>query len=203
MLTRGRQRGFNLIEVAVTVSVLALLVATAAPSMVDFIRSARLRSLAEATQNGLQRARSEALKRNQVVTFYLVSPNNTALPDNTCTVVTDSAAWVVSLDDPTHGCAGPDRTTGLPATPRIVEGYGPGAAGNGIIVAGLAADGATAASSVSFNGYGQRVGAGALANIDITNSDGSGRLMRIQVTPSGGIRMCDKRVLAPDPRACV
>ena len=200
MLNTGRQRGFNLVEIAVTVSVLALLVAAAAPSMADFIRSSRVRSLAEATQNGLQRARSEALKRNQVVTFWLVSPNNTASPDSTCTVVSNSGAWAVSLDDPTSHCDGPDSTTGLP---RIVEVYGPGAAGNNITVAGLAADGVTAASSVSFNGYGQRVGAGTLANIDISTADASSRLLRIQITPSGGIRMCDRSLVAPDPRACV
>lgn len=202
MLTRGRQHGFNLIEVAVTVSILALLVAAAAPSMVDFVRSARVRSLAEATQNGLQRARSEALKRNQVVTFWLVSPNTTASPDNTCTVVSDSAAWAVTVatDNPASHCATPDSTTGLP---RVVEVYGPGAAGGNIIVAGLASDGATAASSVSFNGYGQRVGAGTLANIDISTSDASARLLRIQITPSGGIRMCDRSIAAPDPRACL
>ncbi|MDB5861873.1 MAG: pilus assembly protein FimT [Ramlibacter sp.] len=200
MLTWGRQRGFNLIEVVVTVSVLGILVATVAPSMADFVRSARVRTLAESTQNGLQRARSEALKRNQVVTFWLVSPNNTASPDDTCTVVSDSAAWAVSLDDPTSHCSGPDATSGLP---RIVEVYGPGAAGSNIVVAGLAADAATPASSVSFNGYGQRVGAGTLANIDISTADATARRLRIQITASGGIRMCDRDILAPDPRACV
>jgi len=199
MLTWGRQRGFNLIEAVVTVSVLGILVAAAAPGMTDFVRSSRVRSLAEATQNGLQRARSEALKRNQVVTFWLVSPYNTASPDDTCTVVTNSAAWVVSLDDPTSHCSGPDTTTGLP---RIVEVYGPGAAGNSIVVAGLAADAATPASSVSFNGYGQRVGTGTLANIDLSTASATRRL-RIQITSSGGIRMCDRDLVAPDPRVCV
>jgi len=199
MLTLGRQRGFNLIEAMVTVSILALLVGAAAPSMVDFVRASRVRSLAEATQNGLQRARSEALKRNQVVTFYMVSPANTARPDDTCTIVSDSGAWAVSLDDPTNHCSGPDAGTGVP---RIVEVYGPGSAGNNIIVAGLAADGATAASSVSFNGFGQRVG-GTLANIDISTADTTARRLRVQITTSGGIRMCDRDIAAPDPRACV
>jgi type IV fimbrial biogenesis protein FimT len=199
MLTLGRQRGFNLIEAVVTVSVLGLLVAAAAPSMTDFIRSTRVRSLAEATQNGLQRARSEALKRNQVVTFWLVSPNNTASPDNACARASDSAAWVVSLDNPAGQCAAAPSAVDAP---RIVEVYGPGTAGNNIVVAGLASDGA-AATSVSFNGYGQRVGAGTLANIDISTSDATARLLRIQITSSGGIRMCDRSILAPDPRACV
>ena len=199
MLKQAVQRGFNLIEAVVTVSVLGLLVAAAVPSMNDWIRSTKVRGLAETTQNGLQRARNEALKRNQVVTFWLVSPQNTASPDNTCALASDSAAWVVSVDDPSGHCADAPSTT---AAPRIVEVYGPGPGGNGITVAGLAADGTTAASSVSFNGYGQRVGAGTLANIDITHADESVRPLRIQITTSGGIRMCDRAVLAPDPRAC-
>jgi type IV fimbrial biogenesis protein FimT len=204
VLSQAVQRGFNLIEAVVTVSVLGLLVAAAAPSMTDWVRSSRVRSLAEATQNGLQRARTEALKRNQVVTFWLVSPNTTASPDDSCTVVSDSAAWVVTVavDDPTSHCSGPVS----PATiPRIVEVYGPGTAGANIVVAGLQTDGATAASSVSFNGYGQRVssGAGTLANIDISTANATARRLRIQVSASGGIRMCDRDIVAPDPRACV
>ena len=198
MLIKSVQRGFNLIEAVVTVSVLGLLVATALPSMNDWINSTRVRSLAETTQNGLQRARNEALKRNKVVTFWLVSPNNTASPDDSCALASDSAAWVVSLDDPTGHCS-----TALTNTPRIVEVYGPGAAGNNIVVAGTATDGATAATSVSFNGYGQRVGTGTLANVDISHADASARKLRIQITSSGGIRMCDRDVVAPDPRACV
>jgi type IV fimbrial biogenesis protein FimT len=199
VLKQGVQRGFNLIEAVVTVSVLGLLIAAAVPSMTDWIRSTRVRGLAETTQNGLQRARNEALKRNQVVTFWLVSPQNTASPDNNCALASDSAAWVVSMDDPSGKCAEAPSTT---TDPRIVEVYGPGEAGNGISVAGLAADGTTAATSVSFNGYGQRVGTGTLANIDISHAAASARQLRIQITTSGGIRMCDRAVLAPDPRAC-
>jgi len=196
----NRQRGFNLIEAAVTVSLLGLLVATAVPSMTDWIHSARVRGLAETTQNGLQRARNEALKRNKIVTFWLVSPNTTASPDNGCALASDSGAWVVSMDNPAGACAtAPSPTT----APRIVEVYGPGPAGNGIVVAGLASDGATAATSVSFNGYGQRVGAGTLANVDISHADAGARQLRIQITASGGIRMCDKAFLQPDARACM
>jgi type IV fimbrial biogenesis protein FimT len=198
VLKPAGQRGFNLIETVVTVSVLGLLVATAAPSMTDWIRSTRVRTLAEATQNGLQRARTEALKRNQVVTFWLVSPNNTASPDNGCALASDSAAWVVSLDSPAGACAADPSVS---TAPRIVEIWGPGEAGSNIVVAGLASDG-TAATSVSFNGYGRRVGTGALANIDVSTADTTSRKLRIQISTTGGVRMCDRGAVAPDPRTC-
>jgi type IV fimbrial biogenesis protein FimT len=199
VLKPAGQRGFNLIEAVVTVSVLGLLVAAGAPSMVDWMRSTRVRTLAEATQNGLQRARTEALKRNQVVTFWLVSPNNTASPDNGCALASDSAAWVVSLDNPAGACAADPSVS---TAPRIVEVWGPGEAGSNIVVAGLAADGATPATSISFNGYGQRVGTGALANIDVSTADLTSRKLRIQISATGGVRMCDRGAVAPDPRTC-
>ena len=86
--------------------------------------------------------------------------------------------------------------------PRIVEVYGPGPAGKNIVVEGKDKDDA-ASTSVSFNGFGQRVGTGTLSYIDISHADASARKLRIQITPSGGIRMCDRDVVAPDPRACV
>lgn len=198
MLTDARQRGFNLIEAVVTVSVLGILIAAAVPGMGDWIRATHVRNVAETTQNGLQKARTEAMKRNKVVTFWLVSPANAVKPDNTCALSPASAAWVISLDDPAGKCATDPSSTTLP---RIVETYGPGQAANGVTVSALDGAGA-AASSISFNGFGQRVGAG-VARIDITHDSGpSVRPLRIQVSSSGGVRMCDPAVAAPDPRAC-
>lgn len=199
MLNPVRQRGFNLIEALVTLTVLGLLIAMALPSMSDWMHSTQVRTVAESTQTGLQRARAEAIKRNKVVTFWLVSPNTTASPDDTCALSSSSGAWVVSLDDPTGHCSTTPSPTGAP---RIVQTYGPGNAASAITVAGLATDGSTAATSVSFNGYGQRVGTGTLAFIDISYVDPTARQLRIQISTSGSIRMCDKGVASPDPRAC-
>lgn len=200
---RARQSGFNVIEVVVTLAVLGLLVMAALPSMADYIRGTHVRNMAETTQLGLQRARTEAMKRNLNVTFWLVDPSTIASPDATCTLSSASAAWVVSLDDPSGKCnTAPDPTT----TPRIVEVYGPGPGGANITVAATAADG-TAASSVSFNGYGQPVRIGKpLTKIDITHGDTDSRRLRVEVSASGSIRMCD-RAFSPassprDPRAC-
>jgi type IV fimbrial biogenesis protein FimT len=200
MLMRAGQRGFNLVEALVTVSVLGILMATTVPSMSDWISSTRVRSLAEATQNGLQKARAEAMKRNRLVTFWLVSPPTTSSPDSTCTLSAASAAWVVSLDDPTGKCGTAPSTT---ADPRIVQVYGPGQTADRINVTAVDSDG-TAATSVSFNGYGQRVGAG-ISTIDLVHTRTSIRPLRVQVTTTGSVRMCDPVVTAADPndpRAC-
>ena len=201
MLNAARQRGFNLVEVVVAVSVLGILLAATLPSMTDWIRSSHVRGLAETTQTGLQKARSEAMKRNKVVTFWMVTPTDTASPDDTCALASTSAAWVVSLDDPSDHCA---TAPSASLAPRIVETYGPGQAASGINVTAVDRDG-NATTSVSFNGFGQRVGGG-VAKIDIAHSASTDvRPLRIEISTSGGIRMCDPRATAAnanDARAC-
>jgi type IV fimbrial biogenesis protein FimT len=187
-----------MIEALVTITVLGLLTATVGPTMGEWVRTTHVRNLAQTTQAGLQKARSEAMKRNRVVALWLVSPTNTTAPDNTCATSASSGAWVISVDDPSGKCA---TAPSLTDAPRIIEVYGPGKGAEGLTVAAVDAAN-NAASSVSFNGYGQRVGGG-IAAIDIKHtSDTSVRPLRIQISTSGGVRMCDPAVASPDARAC-
>lgn len=202
MLKAAGQRGFNLIEAIVVMALLAFLAATAGPSMVDWIKSVRVRNLAETTLAGLQKARGEALKRNKPVTFWLVTPTTTTSPDSTCALSSASGAWVVSLDDPTSHC---DTAPSPTAAPRIVEVYGPGSAGGSVTVSALASDTTTAATSVSFDGYGQVVRTGtpiALINFQHATAGAAARLLRVEISTNGSIRMCDRAAVAPDPRTC-
>jgi len=202
VLNGTRQRGFNLVEAVVTVSVLGILLATTLPSMSDWIRATRVRGLTETMQTGLQKARSEAMKRNKVVTFWTVTPANTSSPDDACELSPASAAWVVSLEDPSEKCS---TAPSASVSPRIVETYGPGQAADGITVTAVDKDG-NEANSVSFNGFGQRVGTGGMAKINIVHSASTAvRPLRIEISTSGGIRMCDPRATAADAndaRAC-
>jgi type IV fimbrial biogenesis protein FimT len=197
---RRGQRGFNLIEVIVTMSVLAMVIGVMVPSAADWIHNTHVRSLAESLQNGLQKARAEALRRNTVVTFWLVAPSAAAPLDGTCAVSASSASWVISMDDPSGKCdVGPSQT----AAPRIIEKFAAGSGASGVTVAGLAGDATTAASAVSFNGYGQAVKTGSpLARIDISHSQGGARRLAVKITSGGGVRMCDRDVGSTDPRSC-
>jgi type IV fimbrial biogenesis protein FimT len=198
---RTYQRGFNLIEVLVTITVLGVLLGTALPSMADWIRATQMRSNAENLQVGLRQARSEALKRNQVVTFWLVSsPATPTPPDDHCAPSADSGSWVVSMEDPTDKCHIKPSTT---VSPRIVQTHGAGQSGSGATVKGLDASG-NPATSVSFNGYGRPlVSPTRLARIDISHTDAGARQLSVEISLGGSLRMCDRGVEPGDLRACV
>jgi type IV fimbrial biogenesis protein FimT len=193
-------KGFTLIEAVVTVSVMALLMALMAPSMAEWIRSTHVRNLSESLQDGLQKARMEALKRNKVVTFWLVTSNSSGLLDDTCALATNSGSWVISLEDPSSLCSHAPSAT---AAPQIVEAYGAGNNAASISVQALASDYSTAASSVSFNGFGQTVpSATSLAFIKVTHTQSGARRLRVSISPAGAVRMCDTDVPAGATTAC-
>ena len=63
--------GFTLIELMITLAVLAIVVSIALPNLRVMIANTQIRSVAESVRNGLQLARAEAVKRNESVIFTL------------------------------------------------------------------------------------------------------------------------------------
>ncbi len=80
--------GFTAIELMVTVAIMAVLMALAAPSFIPLIEGWRVRQAAEQLQSTLYYARSEAIKRGGRVVVQKL-PNNT----NGCTTASTNAAW--------------------------------------------------------------------------------------------------------------
>ncbi len=74
-----RQRGFTIIELVVTIGVMALIMMIAMPNVTSWLGNTHIRNLADSLQNGLQIARAEAVRRNQSVSFWLVGLNNPAV----------------------------------------------------------------------------------------------------------------------------
>ena len=68
-----RQRGMTIVELMVTISILALLLFLAAPDFRTWILNTRVRSVAEALQNGVRQAQAEAVRRNRTVVFFLTN----------------------------------------------------------------------------------------------------------------------------------
>ena len=198
--------GFSMIELAVTMTLIGLLMAAAFPSMSDWLRNLRVRKAAESMQYGLQKARTEALRRNQNVTFWLVTGADERNVDDSCRLSASAGSWVISQSDPTGQCGT------KPAALSVIETHAAGDGANGVTVAAAAAD-ATSSQCVRFNGLGQLVDSVVppddgcrtpkqISTIDLTHISGA-RQLRVMVSTGGGVRMCDRGVTDPaDPRAC-
>lgn len=206
--SRSAQRGFSLIELAVTLAVFGLLLGAAFPSMSDWLRNTRVRNAAESMQAGLQKARTEAIRSNDTVTFWLVAGSDERRVDSSCALSASAGSWIVGRDDPSGMCATAPSTT---VAPKIVDSHAAGDGGSGVSVAASGTGGA-GATCVRFNGFGRVADAAALpadncrspdgiSTIDLTHTSGARRL-RIVVSSAGSVRLCDRDVAGADPRAC-
>lgn len=90
----ARQRGFTLVELLITVVVLAILASLAAPSFADLIDRRRLASQTEAVMDLLHLARSEAIKHSGV-----------ALPRTVSVTVSPGATWFVGAANGNAACS--------------------------------------------------------------------------------------------------
>lgn len=70
VLNRARARGVGLIELMVAVSILAILGAVGLPNLIDWVRNARMRTVAEALLFGVRLTQSEAQRRMHTVVFF-------------------------------------------------------------------------------------------------------------------------------------
>jgi type IV fimbrial biogenesis protein FimT len=184
-----KQRGFTLIEAVIAIAIAGFLLAAVMPSVGAWMRNSRLRTAAESISVGLQQARAEAVRRNQPVSFYLVSDTNTMSMSDSCALSSTSSGWVVSMASPAGKCATDIDTFIALRTP-------------GTTASGLGVN--SNATTVTFNGYGQVTNATPINCIKLTNTgDSSARKLNIAVNSGGQVRMCDPAVSdSNDPRVC-
>lgn len=190
-----RQRGFTVLEVVIAITIAAFILMSAMPSVGTWMRNTRIRTTAESISNGLMQARNEAVRRNQPVSFFLVSDSDAVSMTDACALSATSAGWVVALASPAGKCA-TDRDT-------FIALRTPGNNAGGLTVSAKDAA-ASNATTVTFNGYGQISNALPISCIRLTSSsDASARALNIAVHPGGQVRMCDPNVTdGNDPRVC-
>ncbi|RYG39175.1 MAG: prepilin-type N-terminal cleavage/methylation domain-containing protein [Burkholderiales bacterium] len=195
-MKRQNVRGVTLIELMVVMVLLVMMLMAVVPSISAWIRNTHIRNVATGIQNGLQRARAEAMRRNTNVRFSLVSLTDPAVMDDSCKLSDGGVSWVVSLDDPTGKCS---TAVSDSTAPRILDK----AAGGGANVVQATSTGG--AEVVVFNGFGRAATTDGISSIDIesTKAGDDFRALRIVVGTGGTIRMCEPKVgSSTDPRAC-
>jgi len=212
---RTSQRGFTIVEVMISLVVLGVLIGLGAPGFVEWLQNQQIRAAAEATLNGLQVARGEAVRRNAPVRFQLVSDLT-----STCVLASDSVtapvsvSWVVSLADPAGACdAITDSGQPVPPPGRILQRRtsaegSPNARARSVFVPSPPGPPAQAASTVTFAALGNVIANAdatpSINKIDMTNINftGATRPLRIIVSSGGSVRMCDPALALPEPRGC-
>ncbi|MDD3937832.1 GspH/FimT family pseudopilin [Rhodoferax sp.] len=95
-------QGFTLVELLVTLTIAAILLSLAVPSLASFVQSARLRGSSNELASALMFARSEAIKRGHAVTVCK-SENPNALDPSCGTSATWQQGWLVFVDHDRDG----------------------------------------------------------------------------------------------------
>lgn len=177
LILRHTQRGFTLIELMIAITILGIVLALALPSYKAFIQNTRLRNAAESIQNGLQVARSEAVKHNAQVRFSLGA----------------GSSWTVGCVVPTADCPASiqQRATEEGSSAAIIVTPTP-AAKTEVVFNSF---GAVVPTAATFTQVDVDVDTAVLSAAD-------SRELRITIGTGGNSRMCDPNLSSPDPRAC-
>lgn len=183
-----KQIGFTVIELLMSLVILAVLLMIGLPSFRQFIQKNQIKASAEAIQNGIQLARAEAVRTNSNARFTLATG-------------TGASSWTVA-DDSTGTTVQQSRASGEGGSAEVVTTT---YSGNP-----LAAD--TSALRVTFNGFGRVVAntpssIPILAAVDVGIAGGpANSTLRIEVqNPGGQVRICDPSVstAGTDTRRCL
>lgn len=194
---KGRLRrtsGFTLIELMVTIVLLAILTMLAMPSFMTWINNNKVRTVSDSLQNGLRFAQSEALRRSRPMVFSLT---NSSAPQTSLTAVANGSNWSINVSK-----------SSLDANNVFVQAGVLTDVASGVQITGPAA--------ICFNAMGRVVAntdtdvngascdtASVLQTYDVTLTPGADRPLRVLVALGGQIRMCDPaRKLSDSPDGC-
>jgi type IV fimbrial biogenesis protein FimT len=203
----SRMHGFSLTELMLGLAILGILLMAGVPAFTTTLQNYQIRTAAEATLNGLQFARNEALRRNTNVRFQLVSSL-----DANCNLDASGRNWVVSRNDPTAKCDVASVIDFVEPNdldqPQILATRAAQEGSPNVVIA--ATNGGAGATSVIFSNLG-RVSAGSIDTIRLTNPNGGAcehaagkmKCLQILVGRGGQLKMCDPAVTsASDARRC-
>lgn len=169
---KARAAGFTLVELMITIVLVAILLGIAAPSFAEFTRNARITAAANDLLAALHLARTEAIKRRASVTVCASSNPTAANPS--CDAGGSFNGWIVFVDDD----ADPDTTSGKEGNAAFDPGAG---TGDEVLLrtSGRPHDGISVVPSTTYvqfgaNGFQRRAGGAAPTEINVRICDSRG-----------------------------
>ncbi len=184
-----KSSGFTLIEMMIVIAIFSITLTFGISSYRTWVQNTQIRNAAESIQNGIQRARAEAVKCNANVAFILGA----------------ATSWKVI-----HVNACGDVANGGAAAGSTVESRSSGEGSKNVTVTDAVDNAGNNATTITFNNLGTVADpATALAQVDLTSSVVLPDLrdLRVAIGLGGNARVCDPDpTLAaknpPDPRRC-
>jgi type IV fimbrial biogenesis protein FimT len=198
MLGRGGPAsGVTLIELAVVMAVLAMLIAAAMPSYSGYMASSKVRNAAEAFYLATQKARAEAIRRNEPVELVLTNDTPFAAGGG-------AGSNILTLNENTNGINWVIRAPNAVAADRLIDAKLGAESGASSVV--VNAGGAT---KIQFNGVGETTSAATVlvafshqtVNTNCSLS-GAARCLSVRVSVGGQARLCEPGQPATDARSC-
>jgi type IV fimbrial biogenesis protein FimT len=199
VLRQRAARGFSLIELMVALVIIGVFITMGLPAFSRFLQNTQIRNAAEITMSGINLARAEAIRRNTVVRFQLVSNLTSG-----CSISAAALNWVVSLADPTGACdAAPSETV----APQIVQKRSSSEGSRNAVIS------TTGGAAIVFNGLGRVSGGLGITQLNFSNitgtcehldaTNGTMRCLQVRVSAGGQVKLCDPKVGdTADPRHC-
>jgi len=190
------EKGFTLVELSITLVVMAVLLALTMPSVFTWIANTRVRTVSDALQNGLRQAQAEAVRRGRTAVFSLT--NDTA-PKTSLTAVANGSNWSINFVA--------SSTLDPSGIATFVEAGVLTVAGTGVSISGPAAicfsplGRLVANSSTGVTGATCSLTSTPTYNITLSSAD---RPLRVIVSLGGQVHMCDpaKTLSSSAPDGC-
>ncbi len=198
LISLYNQRGFSLIELVVGLVIVGILLMLGVPSFSDWIQNSQIRTAAESVLNGMQIARTEAVRRNSLVRFTLTDGSG-------------NVAWNVGCVNVTADCpATVQRRSAAEAGGAARVGVSTTALSSPVLSSEFSAAlgaGSGLPAGITFDGLGRVPAANIGTDITwvdvshVNNSDA--RRMVVMLTAGGQARMCDPALsLSVNPQGC-
>ncbi len=187
-MKHSRQIGISLLEILVTISILSILSALAAPNVQSLIENNRIRALNDEFVSSLYQARSESVKRGNPVT---VCASNTAQTNCDNSAADYSGGWILFVDYDNDQRLDPVGTLfdttgdGVNDSPEQILFVSGVPTGNIDIVASVS----TYSNAVTYYSNGLLRGRNGFSFL-LQDSSTSAQLAKITVSITGRLRQC-------------